>query len=935
MNHRIRIAPVAGRACHSLTGRVAAPDRLADAWQELRVAAPQLAAGRVWSVATGEPAAAPRAAAAREAERHRALRPGAALRVVHLRHDDCAEVVLVARSAVVPACCLAALAGVLVAPAGDRPDRLAGLAVHTAGRHAGPAPPPAAATELGLAEDGTPERVLEAELMLATMDVEGLVAATGRALARVTGQEQLTVVVTDADGGWSGWRAGSAGAAAPVTGRPGPAAAVITLTALPAEDYLPVLAPTHPLTVIGHRLPGGAARVACHVDAAVTGLGAGGAVLAELARMLPPGRPVGRARWAEGVRPVPGVALPAAVRPPAGDSSTLDSGTRSLPDAFLREAGRRPAAVAVTDGTTSLTYRQLDEASAAVARGLVRRGVRPGDRVAVCLERSTRVVVALLAVLRAGGCYVPLDPQHPPARRAGSVRDAGARLLITGGATGDSAGEHGAGEHGASEHGAAELKLAELATGAGGPGPSLPAADPDRPAYIIYTSGTTGQPKGVVVAHRSVLALVAATRHGFRFGPDDVWTMFHSPAFDFSVWEMWGCLLTGGRLHVVPHWTARSPVDVADLLVRERVSVLNQTPSAFARLAPALLASPGRVPLRLVIFGGEPLPASALADWIRRHPVADCRLVNMFGITETTVHVTWAEITAREVLAGSKTVGRPIPGWTVSVRDRTGRELPPYLPGEIWVGGAGLAVGYHQRGALTAERFVTDPGTGERYYRSGDLGRLHPDGSLDHLGRVDDQVKVRGYRVELGEIRAALLDDPAVGDAVVTIDAVDRDGHAEPTIHAWVVPATATVPGPELRRRLRRRLPDYMVPSAVSFLTAVPLTVNGKVDRERLAEYVARDAPAGAAPPAGHGGDGSGDPHTELAAVWRDLFGDDADLAENFFDLGGNSLLALRLGTLLQERGLPMVSPREVYLHPTVAELAALLARTRPAGDRG
>ncbi|MFE2501328.1 amino acid adenylation domain-containing protein [Streptomyces rubiginosohelvolus] len=581
-------------------------------------------------------------------------------------------------------------------------------------------------------------------------------------------------------------------------------------------------------------------------------------------------------------------------------ASPEDPEALRIDEAFAAQVAARPDAPALTAGSTTLSYAELDARAEALADGLYAHGVRPGDLVGLCLPRSTDLVAAMLAVLKADAVHVPLDPEHPADRRERTARDAGVRLTVE-----------------------------DPATLIGHPRrPAAPGGEPGSPAYVIHTSGSTGRPKGVVVPHGNVTALVAAVREDFGLCPDDTWTCFHSAAFDFSVWEIWGALLTGGRLVVVDHWTTRSPEDFHALLVREGVSVLSQTPSAFTQLAAADRAAQEAVAARLVVLGGEPLDARPLLDWFDRHPEDRCRLVNMYGITETTVHVTAATLTRREALAGSRSVGRPLPGWSVRVLDAHGRPVPPGAPGEIVVGGAGVALGYLNRPALTAGRFVPDPldPAGRRLYRSGDLGRLLPDGTLEHLGRIDDQVKVRGFRIEPGEIRHVLLEDPAVSAAAVTVTGGDAGDAAAVRIDAYVVPAPGAGddPGP-VRERAARLLPPHMVPATVTVLPALPLTANGKLDPARLpAPGTSRDQVTPPAPaPAAH----EAGPAAALAAIWCDVLGVEAiGPDDDFWDLGGNSLYAIRIGTLARERGLPGVPLRQLYLTPTLGALSEALA---------
>ncbi|MFB7479261.1 amino acid adenylation domain-containing protein [Streptomyces anulatus] len=578
-----------------------------------------------------------------------------------------------------------------------------------------------------------------------------------------------------------------------------------------------------------------------------------------------------------------------------------------IDEVFAAQVAARPDAPALTAGSATLSYAELNSRAEELADGLYAHGVRPGDLVGLCLPRGADLVAAMLAALKADAVYVPLDPEHPADRRERTARDAKVRLTVD-----DPAALTGHPRRPAASRGPA--------TG---------------PAYVIHTSGSTGRPKGVLVPHANVTALVDAVRDDFALSPDDAWTCFHSAAFDFSVWEIWGALLTGGRLVVVDHWTSRQPEDFHALLVRERVSVLSQTPSAFTQLAAADRTG-GRLPaLRLVVLGGEPLDARPLLGWFDRHPEDRCRLVNMYGITETTVHVTAATVTRREALAGSRSVGRPLPGWSVRVLDPHGRPVPPGAPGEIHVGGAGVALGYLHRPAPTAERFVPDVvDPAGRLYRSGDLGRLLPDGTLEHLGRIDDQVKVRGFRIEPGEIRHVLLEDPAVSAAAVTVTGGAGGDAATVRIDAYVVPAPGADEDPgAVRDRAARLLPPHMVPATVTVLPALPLTANGKLDPARLPAPGTRRTPTPAVPaasaaPAAPAADAPEAPAAVLAGIWRDVFGvEEIGPDDDFWDLGGNSLYAIRIGTLARERGLPGVALRQLYLTPTLGALSEALAR--------
>ncbi|NGO49104.1 non-ribosomal peptide synthetase, partial [Streptomyces ureilyticus] len=443
------------------------------------------------------------------------------------------------------------------------------------------------------------------------------------------------------------------------------------------------------------------------------------------------------------------------------------------------------------------------------------------------------------------------------------------------------------------------------------------AVTPDSPAYVIYTSGSTGRPKGVLVPHRNVVALIDATRDEYVLGAEDVWTWFHSSAFDFSVWEIWGCLLTGGRLVVVPYFVSREPDRFRDLLATEKVTVLSQTPSAFAQL---LDVDHADLAVRVIVFGGEPLDARMMLRWFDRHPESTCRVVNMFGITETTVHVTEQTLTRKLALAGTRSVGHALPGWHLYVMDEQGRLLPPGVAGEICVGGAGVALGYLGQEELTARRFVPDPFTDGTLYRSGDLGRLRPDGRLEHLGRIDSQVKIRGFRIELDEIRSVLLEDADVRTAAVVVHRDDPADAATARIDAYVVLPPGGDPS-AVRERAAAILPEYMLPATVTALDVLPLTPNGKLDTAKLPAPEVRRISTVAAQPQESATD---DDLTEnLREIWSEVLGTPVELDDDFFELGGNSLSAVRIGAALRARGLPSLRLRELYRHPTVRATAA------------
>ncbi|WP_263164752.1 non-ribosomal peptide synthetase [Streptomyces sp. SCSIO ZS0520] len=581
---------------------------------------------------------------------------------------------------------------------------------------------------------------------------------------------------------------------------------------------------------------------------------------------------------------------------------------RTAADRLADHIARTPHAVAVTGSGRSLTYAELDARATALARRLRAADVTAGSLVGVCLDRTPDLAVALLAVWRAGAAYLPLDPSHPTARRAFTVTDSGIGLIVT-----DTATRH------AVE--ALPARLLELdapdAAEAVPEGPDTVPA-PDDLAYVIYTSGSTGRPKGVEITHGNLAWLLGAADRHFDFGPADVWTLMHSPAFDFSVWELWAPLATGGRVAVLTADQVRDPAAVLRVLREDGVTVLNQTPAAFKGLR-AHLRETGAdfrdLALRTVVFGGDAFDVRDYRDWFTAAGPRPA-LVNMYGITETTVHVTIRTITEDDVHGAVRSpVGRPLTGAHGYVLDTWGRLVPHGTVGELHVSGAGVARGYRNRPELTAERFLDDPfaGPGTRMYRTGDLVRVLPDGQLAYVGRADHQVKIRGYRIEPGEIETALRALPGVADTAVV--ARPDDGTARLVAHV-VTPEGRPLDAPALRERLRLALPEYMVPALFVRHERLPLTANGKVDRAALTAVRPTTAARSAhlAP--------EGTTERTLAEVFGQVLGvEHVSRTDNFFDLGGDSILALRLVGVGRLAGLGF-TVADVFRARTLADLA-------------
>ena len=498
----------------------------------------------------------------------------------------------------------------------------------------------------------------------------------------------------------------------------------------------------------------------------------------------------------------------------------------SLPELFTAVARRTPAAIALVDGDTEYSYAQLDQASDRLATGLAAHGVGPSDVVGVVAARQASTVVSILAVLRTGASYVPLDPTYPARRLRQMVEDAGVQVLV----------------------GAVDAVDADWAAGLTVLDPDAPgratttvvptAAGGQDPAYVLYTSGSTGRPKGCVVTHANVLALLRATLPLFEVDAADRWSVFHSFSFDFSVWELWGAFATGATAVLVGDRAARSPAALLDLLVAEHVTVLNQVPSVFRYLTLAHAeADRPALAVRYLVLSGEAMDPAVASDFLAGltgpHPV----VLNMYGITEITVLATVRALTAAELAglaqaggAGRSPIGVALPHLEVSLRDPAGAPVAPGETGEIWVAGAGVAAGYLNRPELTAERFTT--AEGRRWYRSGDLARQAADGGLEYAGRADDQVKVRGYRVELGEIEAVLRQHPLVLDAAVHLAGTD------PCF--LVASLVAADPPADLVARVRGyatgQLPRHLVPDRYRLLPRLPLTPSGKLDRRALTD---------------------------------------------------------------------------------------------------
>ncbi|MFJ4681217.1 amino acid adenylation domain-containing protein [Kitasatospora sp. NPDC088783] len=592
------------------------------------------------------------------------------------------------------------------------------------------------------------------------------------------------------------------------------------------------------------------------------------------------------------------------------NDTAVDRPATTLTALVAAQTARTPDAVAVaTEGRPALTYRQLDERAGRIAARLAAEGVGPGSLVAVSAERSPDLVAGLLGVLRTGAAYTPLEPDYPAERLAFLLADSDATVLLTQRKLPVPAGC------------AARVLLLDdpaewprARTRPAGPAP-------DDPAYVIYTSGSTGRPKGVPNTHRAIANRLQWMQDAYRIGPEDAVLQKTPTGFDVSVWEFFWPLTTGARIVLAKPGGQKDSGYLRDLIASAGVTVAHFVPAMLR----AFLAEEDVercTTLRRVVSSGEALPPDAARELTARLP--GLRLANLYGPTEAAVDVSSWEC------AGPLTtvpIGLPVDNTRLYVLDARLRPVPPGAPGELHIGGTAVALGYHRRPGLTAARFVPDPygPPGSRLYRTGDLARRRPDGTLEHLGRIDDQVKLRGLRIEPGETEAALRARPGIADAAVVL-------HRDRLVGHLVLAPGAEEPDPvALRAALKRTLPDHQVPAAFTTLPALPLSPNGKLDRRALpAPRIHR--PDGAAKPATPA-------ETVLAEIWAEVLDlPEVGTDENFFDLGGHSLLATQVVARARKRltaiGARPVGVMDLFTHRTVRDLAALAAADRPSGPR-
>ena len=613
---------------------------------------------------------------------------------------------------------------------------------------------------------------------------------------------------------------------------------------------------------------------------------------------------------------------------------------KCIHELFELQVEKNPDATALVYENEQLSYDELNRRSNQLAHYLISQGVGPDVRVGICVERSIEMLVGILGILKSGGAYVPIDPNYPIERIAFQLEDSGAEIVLS---------QSNLATQLSAVCSANNLPLIWLdrecdACGNNNILSDQPVTNIDKEqikltpaslAYVIYTSGSTGTPKGVLIEHCNITRLFYATASDFNFGQNDVWTLFHSYAFDFSVWEIWGALSYGGSLVIVPSDVTRSPVDFYKLLVSEGVTILNQTPTMFNQLISVDANKQEALSLRTVIFGGEALELQHLKPWFELHDDEEIQLVNMYGITETTVHVTYRRLYQADLKATSGSIiGKPLADLELYLLDNGLSLVPSGVSAEIFVGGAGVARGYLNREDLTNSRFIDNPfKSGERLYRTGDLGRYLPNGDLEYMGRIDNQVKIRGFRIELGEIEGILQQHSQVKDVVVL---AKEDEPGNKRLVAYIVKkqnkdhldsvgtesgefVDSTVLTSELRISAQTKLPAYMVPSAIVLLDAMPLTSNGKADHKALlihelsgqqCEYIAP----------------TNEIEQKLCQHWQTLFKvERVGIHDNFWTLGGHSLLAIRLSNFIQQEFDVELSMKSMFENQNIEEFADLI----------
>ena len=590
---------------------------------------------------------------------------------------------------------------------------------------------------------------------------------------------------------------------------------------------------------------------------------------------------------------------------------------QNIVDIFEEKAAAYPNAIAVTIDGKSMTYKVLNEKANQLAGYLKAKGVGPETMVGMCINRSFEMIIGIMGILKAGGAYVPIDPEYPADRINFILNDIKSPIVLV--STKSSATVK------LEDHiHQVNLDMADVLFSTypvTNPGLDLPLSNL---AYVIYTSGTTGVPKGVMIEHGNVVRLFFTDKPLFDFNEKDVWCLFHSYSFDFSVWEIFGALLYGGRLVIVPELVVKDTKAFADLLAQEKVTVLNQTPSAFNALQEQVTDKKQSLDVRYVIFGGEALTPGVLRPWATQYP--NCSLINMYGITETTVHVTFKKIGDREINLNVSDIGTPIPTMSCYILDENFNLVPMGVVGELYVSGAGVSRGYLNRPELSTERFMVNPfNTQERLYKTGDVAKRLPSGDIEYLGRNDKQIKIRGFRIELGEVEAAINICPYANQAAVI---VHEDQFYTKELVAYVV-LKDNYSLDNFKEYLSESLPQYMVPTICIVLDEMPLTSNGKVNKKALPKVASQTADAGGyvAPRNSN--------EEQLVTIWKEILDRERiGVLDNFFEFGGHSLKLTRLITRYHKEYGIKLELRDLFINKTIEEHCTLLFGASAAIDQ-
>jgi amino acid adenylation domain-containing protein len=591
---------------------------------------------------------------------------------------------------------------------------------------------------------------------------------------------------------------------------------------------------------------------------------------------------------------------------------------KTMLDLLEEQVQKTPENIALVFENKTLTYKELNEKSNRLAYYLKSKGVKEESLVPICIERSFEMIVGILGILKAGGAYVPIDPDYPEERIRYIIEDTAAKIILT---DKESKSKLTAFENiEIIEIDGVQTEIDKQSTDI-----LKTSVKPDNVAYIIYTSGSTGNPKGVMVTHSNVVRLFKNDSPLFDFNENDVWTMFHSFCFDFSVWEMYGALFFGGKVVIVPKSVTKDSTLFSELLEKEKVTILNQIPSSFYVLQESLSENKKDLNVRYVIFGGEALDPAKLKFWKQNYP--DCKLINMYGITETTVHVTYQEIEQKHIESGNSIIGKPIPTLGIHILDKDQKLLPVGVAGELCISGAGLARGYLNRHELTSEKFIKDPFSNEsnaRLYRSGDLGKRLPDGNIEYLGRIDEQVKIRGYRIELGEIESALNECESVTQAIVL---AKTDPENNKKLVAYIV-SEGLFNREKILSYLKSKLPEYMIPVQLIEMESFPLTSSGKINKKALPEPDASVLTGNEfiAPVT--------DAEIKIAEIWKEVLNiERVGINDNFFELGGDSIKVIRVVNKLRKEFKKEIKVFDIYDSGTLSGLIPIIENYTPANS--